>query len=153
MSDPLVWARFLHFAATVSLSGLVMFHAWVGAPALSAGGADAATVRLIAGRLARLAWASFALAVLTGAAALMVQAASMGERPLSDLWSDGLLATVLLDAVGSKFKAMSKDNMTQSSSLALLESMYPCADVGQWTPWPLGSTTSRRNDARDSGPR
>jgi copper resistance protein D len=97
MGDPLVWVRFLHFAATVSLSGVVIFHAWVGAPALAAGGADAATVRLIAGRLARLAWASFALAVLTGAAALMVQAASMGERSLADLWSDSLLATVLLD--------------------------------------------------------
>jgi putative copper resistance protein D len=97
MGDPLVWVRFLHFAATISLSGVVIFHAWVGAPALSAGDAEAAAVRLIAGRLARLAWASLALAVLTGAAALMVQAASMGERPLSDLWSDGLLATVLLD--------------------------------------------------------
>ena len=39
LSDPLVWVRFLHFAATVSLSGLVIFHAFVGAPALSAGGA------------------------------------------------------------------------------------------------------------------
>ena len=47
MSDPLVWVRFLHFAATVSLCGLVIFHAYVGAPALSARGADAATVRLI----------------------------------------------------------------------------------------------------------
>jgi copper resistance protein D len=97
MGDPLVWMRFLHFAATVSLSGVVIFHVWVGLPALSAGGADAATVRLIAGRLARLAWASFALAVLTGAASLMVQTASMGERPLSALWSDDLVATVLLD--------------------------------------------------------
>ena len=97
MGDPLVWVRFLHFAATVSLSGVVIFHAWVGAPALSAGGTDATTTRAIAGRLARLAWTSFALAVLTGAAALMVQTASMGERPLSALWSDDLVATVLLD--------------------------------------------------------
>lgn len=95
MSDPVVWVRFLHFAATVSLSGLVIFHAVVGAAALSAG--DAATVRPIAGRLARLAWGSLVLAVLTGVAALMVQAASMGERPLSALWSDDLVATVLLD--------------------------------------------------------
>jgi copper resistance protein D len=95
VSDPLVWARFLHFAATVSLSGLVIFHAFVGGPALAAG--DAATVRLVAGRLARLAWGSWALAVLTGGAWLVLQTASMGERPLSDLWSDGLVATVLLD--------------------------------------------------------
>jgi putative copper resistance protein D len=95
LSDPVVWVRFLHFAATVSLSGLVIFHAVVGAAALSAG--DAATVRPIAGRLARLAWGSLVLAVLTGVAALMVQAASMGERPLSALWSDDLVATVLLD--------------------------------------------------------
>jgi putative copper resistance protein D len=95
LSDPLVWVRFLHFAATVSLSGLVIFQAFVGAPALSAG--DAATVRLISGRLARLAWGSLVLAVLTGLATLMVQAASMGERSLTDLWSDDLVATVLLD--------------------------------------------------------
>jgi putative copper resistance protein D len=95
LSDPLVWVRFLHFAATVSLSGLVIFHAFVGAPALSAG--DAAIVRVISGRLARLAWGSLVLAVLTGLATLMVQAASMGERSLTDLWSDDLVATVLLD--------------------------------------------------------
>jgi copper resistance protein D len=95
LSDPLVWVRFLHFAATVSLSGLVIFHDFVGAPALSAG--DAATARLISGRLARLAWGSLVLAVLTGLASLTVQAASMGERSLTDLWSDDLVATVLLD--------------------------------------------------------
>jgi copper resistance protein D len=95
LSDPVVWVRFLHFAATVSLSGLVIFHVFVGAPALSVG--DTAAVRTIAGRLARLAWGSLVLAVLTGVAALMVQAASMGERPLSALWSDDLVATVLLD--------------------------------------------------------
>ena len=88
-------ARFLHFAATVSLSGLVIFHAFIGAPALSAG--DAAMVRPIAGRLARLAWGSLVLAVLTGGAALLVQAAGMGERSLAGLWSDDLVATVLLD--------------------------------------------------------
>jgi copper resistance protein D len=97
LSDPLVWVRFLHFAATVSLSGLVIFDAFVGAPALSAGGADAATRRRVAGRLARLAWASWALAVASLAASLIVQAASMGERPLTALWADGLVATVLLD--------------------------------------------------------
>ncbi len=97
MSDPLVWMRFLHFAATISLSGLVIFQAFVGAPALSAPGADAATVRLIAGRLARLAWGSWAFAVLSGIAWLMVQTASMGERPLLAAWPDDLVATVLLD--------------------------------------------------------
>jgi putative copper resistance protein D len=97
LSDPLVWVRFLHFAAAVSLSGLLIFHAFVGAPTLSAGGTDTVTVHLIARRLARLAWASLAVAVLTGAASLVVQAASMGERTLSDLWSDDLVATVLLD--------------------------------------------------------
>jgi copper resistance protein D len=95
LGDPVVWVRFLHFVATVSLSGLVNFHAFVGAPALSAG--DAATVRPIADRLARLAWVSLVLAALTGGAWLLVQAASMGERPLSALWSDDLVATVLLD--------------------------------------------------------
>jgi copper resistance protein D len=97
LSDPLVWVRFLHFAATISLSGLVIFHSLVSAPALAAGGADTATVRLIAGRLARLAWGSLALAAVSGVALLMVQTASMGERPLSALWSDDLVATVLLD--------------------------------------------------------
>jgi copper resistance protein D len=95
LSDPLVWVRFLYFAATVSLSGLVIFHAFIGGPALSAG--DATMVRPIARRLARLAWGSLVLAVLTGLASLMVQAASMGERSLTDLWSDDLVATVLLD--------------------------------------------------------
>ena len=96
MSDPLVWVRFLHFAATVSLSGLVIFHAFIGAPALSAGD-DAAMVRPVARRLARLAWGSLVFAVLTGLAGLLVQAANMGERSLADLWSDDLVATVLLD--------------------------------------------------------
>jgi copper resistance protein D len=97
LSDPLVWMRFLHFAATISLCGLVIFHAVVGAPALSAPGAAAAAVRRIVDRLARLAWGSWALAVLSGVAWLMVQTASMGERPLFALWPDDLIATVLLD--------------------------------------------------------
>jgi len=96
LDEPLVWVRFLHFAATVSISGVVIFQACVGGPALRVA-ANEPMAGVVAGRLARLAWCSLALCVLTAAAWLLVLTAQMTERPLDALWFDDGLRTVLFD--------------------------------------------------------
>lgn len=97
MGEVLIAVRFLHFAATVSAAGVVIFHAVVAAPALSAAGAGQATAAAIGRRLARIAWGSIVLVVLSGAAWLVVLAGQMSERPLVGLWSDDVVSTVLLN--------------------------------------------------------
>jgi putative copper resistance protein D len=95
LDDPLIWVRAVHFAATISVSGVVQFQAFVGDPALRVVGANEPMAGLVRRRLARIAWSSLALVVLSGAAWLMLQSAQMSERPLAALWSDGVLWTVL----------------------------------------------------------
>jgi hypothetical protein len=95
--DPLIWVRAVHFAATVSVSGVVFFLAWVGEPAFRVAAPDEAIAALVHRRLAGIAWISLAVVVLTGVAWLVLLAKQMSERPLAAMWSEGVLRTVLLD--------------------------------------------------------
>jgi putative copper resistance protein D len=96
LDDLLIWVRAVHFAATISVCGVVIFQAFVGEPALRVA-ATGPMAGLIRRRLARLAWCSLALVVLSGAAWLLLQAAQMSERPLAALWSEDVLWTVLFE--------------------------------------------------------
>jgi copper resistance protein D len=96
LDDPLIWVRAIHFAATISICGVVIFQAFVGDPAfrVAHNGPMAGLVRRW---LAHLAWSSLALAVLSSVAWLIVQSAEMSERPLTALFSEDVLGTVLFD--------------------------------------------------------
>jgi putative copper resistance protein D len=96
MDDPLIWVRAVHFAATLSVAGVVVFRAVVAEPAFRAA-ANGPMADLVRRRLARLAWASLALVALSGIAWLMVRSAQMGERSLMDVWSDDVVWTVLFE--------------------------------------------------------
>ena len=91
MDDRLIWVRAIHFAATMSLAGVVFFQVFVGEPAFRADGGNEPAVGLIRRRLTRIAWCSLALVVLSGVAWLLVESAQMSERPLAALWSEGVL--------------------------------------------------------------
>jgi len=67
MDDPLIWVRAVHFAATLSVAGLVVFRALVGEPAFRAA-VNGPMADLVRRRLARLAWATLALVGLSGIA-------------------------------------------------------------------------------------
>jgi putative copper export protein/mono/diheme cytochrome c family protein len=91
MNDPLAVIRAIHFAATLALAGAIIFGAAVSGPVLP--GAEGEVLRR---RLQRIAWGSFAVALLSGAAWLVLLAAQMGGRSLAEVLADRILSTVLL---------------------------------------------------------
>jgi putative copper resistance protein D len=96
LADPLIYARAIHFAATMLVVGVVFFAVFVAAPAwrgVSSNGGVAVKVRK---RLAVIAWTGLALALISGAAWLILTAAAMSGLPAAQIFDDGVLWTVLL---------------------------------------------------------
>lgn len=95
MFDPLIWARALHFAATIAVTGAIFFLGFVAEPAFRAartgGGLLAGTRR----QLAAISWVGLALALISGVAWLLLLSAQMVDLPLAQAWSEGAPATVL----------------------------------------------------------
>jgi copper resistance protein D len=91
----LIYARSVHFAATITTAGVAFFAVCIAEPAFrgSSSGAGAATLRH---RLAWLAWISLALCLLSGASWFVLTAASMSGQPLAQVYAQGILWTVLL---------------------------------------------------------
>jgi putative copper resistance protein D len=91
----LSYARALHFAATILLVGIVFFAVFIAEPALreAPGGTKIAVV--LRRRLAWIAWISLAFCVLSGAAWFVLTSASMSGQPLSEIYTQGVLGTVL----------------------------------------------------------
>jgi putative copper resistance protein D len=95
VSDPLIVIRAVHVAATLMLAGALTFGAAVGGPALRRTGDDAAGAVLRA-QLLRIAWIAFAVALISGAAWLVVLAAQMSGCAPGDVFSGDVLPTVML---------------------------------------------------------
>jgi len=69
LADPLLYARAVHFAATMLVAGVVLFVVFVAAPAWRGGGGSAVAVN-VRRRLAVIAW--IGLAVVTFVALRMI---------------------------------------------------------------------------------
>jgi copper resistance protein D len=95
MAAFLIAARTLHFAATVSLVGLFAFTCLIAGPALRDAGAEFPRSVALRKKLQWLAWASVALALLSGAVWLVVVAADMSGKPLGATMTSGVVAVVL----------------------------------------------------------
>ena len=93
MDDPLTWIRAVHFAATLALAGAAIFGAAIAGPALRQSPGEKASFRF---QLLRVIWSCFAMAVISGAAWPVLLAAQMSERAPMQVFSDGVLWTVLL---------------------------------------------------------
>jgi putative copper resistance protein D len=126
LDDPLIWVRAVHFAATISVSGVVFFLAWVGEPAFRVAAADEAIAATVRRRLAGIAWFSLALVVLTGVVWLILLAKQMSERPLAAMWSEGVLRMVLLD--------------TDFGNVWLARSVLIVLLAMAWHPFPFAAT-------------
>jgi putative copper resistance protein D len=125
LDEPLVWVRFVHFAATLSVAGTVLFLALLAEPTfrkLDDGGKDPARVR---SWLARLEWIGLALVVLSGAAWLVLKAAEMGDVPWPAAFSEGLVPMVLS---GTDF---GQDWIARSILAALLTAALLAARAGR----------------------
>ena len=93
--DPLIWVRTLHFVATVSVAGVVFFLAFVGEPSLRIADSAGSMAAAVRSRLAPIRWLGLGLVVITGIAWFLLQAMRMSERPLTEVWSQGVIWTLL----------------------------------------------------------
>lgn len=98
MNDLLIYARAVHFAATIMAAGIAFFAVWIAEPALgkSPDGNFAGALRR---RLGWIAWISLAFCLLSGAAWFVLTAASMSGQPLAQIYAQDVLWTVLSQTV------------------------------------------------------
>ena len=94
----LILSRALHFAATISSSGVVFFFILVAGPAIGPATPYAQLeVNRFHGRLSLIFWLSIVLALLSGAIWFCLVAADIGDRPPSQIFTDDLAWSVLTD--------------------------------------------------------
>src|ERR1700691_4596728 len=97
LTDPLVIARAVHFAATLQVAGVVFFLVFIAEPACRAATNDTPVAATVRSRLTWLARVSLALALISGAAWFDLTAAAMSGQPVADVFSHGVWWTVLSD--------------------------------------------------------
>ena len=131
MDDPLIWVRAIHFAATLSVAGVVFFLFFIGEPAFRAADENEPIAITVHRRLAAIAWFGLALVVLSGVAWLLLRSAQMSERPLSAMWSEDFVSTVLLETdFGNVWLARSV--LIAPLAVALYASSFSAAPRSQW---------------------
>ena len=96
MGEPVVWVRAVHFAATLSVTGAVLFVALLAEPAFRKADDRGEVSARVRPWFSVIEWVSLALVVVSGAAWLVIQSAQMGDVPWSEAVSEGLVQTVLL---------------------------------------------------------
>jgi copper resistance protein D len=89
---PLIATRAVHFAATATVTGTLLFQAAVANPALRSQQAIAKPFRA---QTQRVAWIGLAITAMSGVIWLLLQAASMSGLPLREAATMDVLATVL----------------------------------------------------------
>jgi copper resistance protein D len=95
LSDPLVYARAVHFAATLLVGGTSFFLVFIAEPAFGAAKGDTAIAATVRRRLNLIARLSLAFAVISGAIWFDLTAAAMSGQPLAGIFSQGVWWTVL----------------------------------------------------------
>jgi copper resistance protein D len=131
LDDPLIWVRAIHFAATLSVSGVVFFLSFIGEPAFRVVDGNEPIAAMVRRPLAGIAWVSLVLVVLSGAAWIMLQSAQMSERPLAAVWSEGVIWTVLSETdFGHVWLARS--GLTALLAVALYPSYFTGAHLPLW---------------------
>jgi copper resistance protein D len=98
VADLLIYIRFVHFAATILVAGVVFFAAVVSNPA--ARFADGTRAQAdVKGWNRLLAWSGLVLTVISGAGWLFLTAAAMSGEKLVDVLPSGALRTVLTETI------------------------------------------------------
>jgi putative copper resistance protein D len=95
LADPLIYARAIHFAATMLVAGVVLFAVFIAAPAWRGAAGNGAVAIKVRARLGVVAWIGLTLAAIAGVAWLVLTAAGMSGLPATQVFSDGVLWTVL----------------------------------------------------------
>lgn len=93
----MIYVRAIHFAATMSVVGVVFFVVFVAEPALRQSGTAMTTSAAVRAKFQWIAWLGLLATVLSGGAWLVLVAQSMSDRALADVFSEDILWTVLSD--------------------------------------------------------
>jgi copper resistance protein D len=97
--DLIVYARAIHFAATIALTGVIFFVVFILEPAARSasggGGGDSPARKALRAPLSLIAWISLAFALLSGVTWLVLTAASMSGQTVADAAAPDVLWTVL----------------------------------------------------------
>jgi copper resistance protein D len=96
LDDPLIYVRGVHYAAMITVAGVVFFVVFIAEPAFRNAGDDTRLPAAVRPPLAWLAWIGLVLTVASGAAWFILVAASMGERSVAEVFSEDFLWVVLL---------------------------------------------------------
>ena len=89
---PLIAARAIHFAATTTTAGSLVFGAAVAGPALRSEGTEAGLFRA---QTLIVAWIGLAIALVSGATWFLLQAVAISGLPLGEVMESGVALTVL----------------------------------------------------------
>jgi putative copper resistance protein D len=95
VTDLLFYVRVVHFAATLSVAGAVVFSVTIGEPAFRRAKGDPGLAAAIRKRLAWIARGSLIVALISVVPWLVLVAESMSGQPLGALYGQGVLAMVL----------------------------------------------------------
>jgi putative copper resistance protein D len=95
LSDPLIAARAVHFASTVAFVGAIAFGFLVAEPAFRGTPAGSPVIDFRR-QLAWIAWIGLGLAVLSGAAWLVLLAAEISGRSLAEVFDGDVIWTLLM---------------------------------------------------------
>jgi copper resistance protein D len=135
LSDPLAYVRAVHFAATIVAAGVVIFEVTVAAPAFAAvAGTIDPEIRRLRRRWAWLAWASLAVAAVSGAIWLALLAVGIYDAPIADVWRDGGVWTV---ASETRFGQISL--MRVAAAALLAASLLMLKRAANPRPWCAGA--------------
>jgi copper resistance protein D len=96
LDDPLIYVRAVHFAATISVAGVVFFVVLVAEPAFRVIATPAAFAVGLRQTFRWVVWIALVFTVLSGAAWFMLTAEAMSDRSLDTVFSDGIPGIVLL---------------------------------------------------------
>jgi putative copper resistance protein D len=95
LNDLLILVRALHFAATVMVVGVTIFLAFVAEPAFRTGSKNGGVAAVVRSQLAWIAATSLLIVVISGATWLVLLARQMSDLPLTAVFSEGTVWTVL----------------------------------------------------------
>jgi putative copper resistance protein D len=119
LDDLLAYVRAVHFAATIVAAGTVMFQVIVARSAFAAAQLHGHDIERLRRRWTILAWASLAVAAVSGAIWLLLLAGDIYAAPLAEVWRDGGIWTV---ATATRFGQVS---LARLSAAALLAASLP----------------------------
>jgi copper resistance protein D len=96
VNDPLIYARAIHFAATISVAGAVFFAVFIAEPAFRHAPHSTRLPAFVRLRLCWIAWIALAVTVISGAAWFVLVAQSMSDASVAEVFKSDVLGTVLL---------------------------------------------------------